>query len=243
MGSLDHKLIPPANRLAMFLDFDGTLVPFADTPESVIVPRDLPATLADISTRLDGGLAIVTGRPAKQIDGFLNGAVAAVAGEHGATMRWPNGDVERLDLPNMQSELSAAQNAFEGLDGIWIEQKSAGFAVHYRLAPSQRETVRASMVELSVKRGDLHLLDGNHVFELRATAANKGAAVRSFMQSPPFQGRVPVFVGDDTTDEDAFAAAQDLEGLGIKVGEGKTCARLRVTDCAAVHAFLRDLLA
>ncbi|MEM9678134.1 MAG: trehalose-phosphatase, partial [Pseudomonadota bacterium] len=100
-----------------------------------------------------------------------------------------------------------------------------------------------SMIELSVKRGDLNLLDGNHVFELRAAAASKGAAVRSFMQSPPFQGRVPVFVGDDTTDEDAFAAAQDLGGLGIKVGDGKTCARLRVADCAAVHALLRDLLA
>jgi len=242
MGSLDLKLIPPANRLALFLDFDGTLVPFANTPESVIVPSELPANLAAISTRLDGALAIITGRPAAQVDGFLNSAVAAVAGEHGATMRWPDGRVERLDLPDMQSELAKAQSAIEALDGVWIEQKSAGFAVHYRLAPLQRETVKASMIGVSSKRADLHLLDGNHVFELRAAAANKGAGVRSFMHSPPFQNRVPVFVGDDTTDEDAFAAAQDLGGLGIKVGEGETCARLRVADCAAVHAILRDLL-
>ena len=242
MGSVDLKLIPAANRLALFLDFDGTLVPFADTPESVIVPRDLPATLAAMSTRLDGALAIVTGRPAEQVDGFLNSAVAAVAGEHGATMRWPDGRTERLDLPEMQSELATAQTAIEAFDGVWIERKSAGFAVHYRLAPHQRETVRAFMTGVSAMRGDLHLLDGNHVFELRAAAANKGAAVRSFMHAPPFQNRVPVFVGDDTTDEDAFAAAQDLGGLGIKVGEGQTCARLRVADCAAVHAALRDLL-
>ncbi|MEM1040526.1 MAG: trehalose-phosphatase [Pseudomonadota bacterium] len=243
MGTLDQTMIPPADRLALFLDFDGTLVPFADTPESVIVPHDLPASLAAISTRLDGALAIVTGRPAKQVDGFLNSAVDAVAGEHGATVRWPDGRVERLALPDMQSELATAQKAVEGLDGVWIERKSAGFAVHYRLAPSQRETVKASMINLAVERSDLHLLDGNHVFELRAAAANKGAAVRSFMVSPPFQNRVPVFVGDDTTDEDAFAAAQDLGGLGIKVGEGETCAKLRLADCAAVHAFLRDLLA
>jgi len=233
--------LPELAHMALFLDFDGTLVPFADKPENVVVPARLPQALVQIGEHVDGALAIVTGRPIDQVDGFLNASVPFVAGEHGASLRMGDGPVERMNLPNMSDELRSATVAVADFDGVWIEEKSAGFAVHYRQAPSRRSDVQASLAPLSAARQDLHLLDGNHVFELRAAAANKGVALRRFMDVAPFAGRVPVFIGDDTTDEDAFAAAQAYGGVGIKVGEGATCAHQRLPHCAAVNALLDGL--
>lgn len=237
----DENLIPAAANLALFLDFDGTLVPFADKPENVLVPDNLPSDLATIGSHLNGALAIITGRPIDQVDDFLNAAVPAVAGEHGAVTRFPDGGLVRVDLPDMSAELKAARAGVADMAGVWIEEKSAGFAIHYRQAPQRKSDVQTALAPLIAGRPELHLLDGNHVFELRAARANKGAAVDQFMALAPFKGRMPVFIGDDTTDEDGFAAAQNAGGLGIKVGEGETCARVRWSACTDVHGFLFKL--
>jgi len=241
MNRPDLTLIPPPSDLALFLDFDGTLVPFADRPEDVIVPTELPDELSQIGVLLNGALAIITGRPMPQIDRLLNRSVPAVASEHGAALRFTDGREERMHLPDMSAELELAKTQLADHEGVWIEEKSAGFAVHYRLAPHLRAPVHAVLNPLVERRPELHLLDGNHVFELRAAMANKGAALNGFMEMQPFEGRIPVFIGDDTTDEDAFEAAQRRGGVGIKVGKGETCATLRWDVCSDVHRYLAHL--
>jgi trehalose 6-phosphate phosphatase len=79
------------------------------------------------------------------------------------------------------------------------------------------------------------------VFEARPHGVSKGEALRAFMREEPFLGRVPIFIGDDTTDEDGFIAAQELGGVGIKLGQGDTVARMRIADVASVRALLRGL--
>jgi trehalose 6-phosphate phosphatase len=80
------------------------------------------------------------------------------------------------------------------------------------------------------------------VFELRPAGIDKGTAIREFMTEPPFAGRVPLFLGDDATDEHGFAAVTALGGHAMKVGEGETCADWRVPDVAAVRAWLASIL-
>ena len=88
---------------------------------------------------------------------------------------------------------------------------------------------------------DFTIVPGKMVLEARLKGITKGTALRAFMREEPFLGRTPIFIGDDKTDEDAFIAAQDLGGVGIKLGEGETAARMRIANVASVHALLQGL--
>lgn len=230
---------PRPERAALFLDFDGTLVDIVDRPGDVVLAPEAKAMLGRLIERCDGAVAVVSGRKIEDIDRFVDLPVAA-AGMHGLQhRREPGGPIEAHPAPEALGTLRDRLKAHGLLSGgVTLEDKGAGLAVHYRAEPQREDEVYAAMDELTADLSELGLIHGKMVVEAKSKSHDKGAAVRTFMDAPPFAGRVPIFIGDDVTDEDGIRAAQDAGGLGIKVGDGDTAARHRLADVAHVHAYL-----
>lgn len=217
-------MIPSTDLLpahpALFLDFDGTLVEIAPRPDAVQVQPGLPRLLQRLATGLNGALAIVSGRPLRDLDHFLPVPIAKV-GDHGATLRpVPGQPPESPDLPHAPAEWrERAATLLERFPGTLIEDKEHGFVVHYRLAPTAGPAAKAMLDELvaGAPGGGFTLLEARMAWEVRPRGASKGTAVRSLMDRAPFAGRRPVFIGDDVTDEEGMAVAREFGGLGLRL--------------------------
>ncbi|WMS42816.1 trehalose-phosphatase [Acuticoccus sp. MNP-M23] len=233
---------PVPERFALFLDFDGTLVDITDRPDGVLVADGLQSIIEKVVDRADGAVAVVTGRKVADVDTFLAMPIAA-AGMHGLERRpKPGAGIDHAPPPEEIATLRDRIQAWDGLgDGVSMEDKGAGLAIHYRAAPGREDEVKAQMKDWAEDLQTLHLIHGKMVVEAKGKGFDKGVAVDAFMENPPFAGRTPIFIGDDTTDEDGMRAAQAAGGFGIKVGEGETCAKYRLPDVPSVHDWLRNI--
>jgi len=211
--------LPAFARSALLLDLDGTLLDLAPTPDSVVVAPGLPDTLRQLRDRLGGALAIVTGRPIETVDALLADAPGAVAGEHGGAMRFaPHEAVIRPDLPAPPPDwLDLAESLVAAHPGTLLERKARGFALHYRATPEAGPVIQATLTALLGDQNRFQLLPAHMLWEVRPVGADKGSAVRTLMARAPFSGRVPIFIGDDVTDEDGMRAARTLGGAGLRV--------------------------
>lgn len=239
---------PPPLRLgetALFLDLDGTLAPIAARPQDVRPDPRRTSLLERLAGPLDGRLAVVSGRTLADVDRILEGSVAAVAAVHGLVRRGP--DLKVFETPP-DRELPRAVETFRAFaardSGLLVEEKGGlSVALHFRLARGEADAARDCARAVAAETG-LTLQEGDMVEELRTPGATKGDSVRAFMASRPFAGARPVFVGDDATDEDGFAAAQALGGVGICVGvSGRpTLARYRLAGVETALAWLEAAL-
>ena len=234
---MTRDTLPPFGNAALLLDLDGTLLDMAPTPDSVVVPPDLPDVLRTLRAQLDGALAVVTGRPIEVIDTLLGDAPHAVAGEHGGAVRHePGGAVER---PNLKAPSDAWLARGAVLEAAWpgsmLERKARGFGLHFRLAaPEAGAAIHDALAELIDGSADFELMEGKMLWEVRPRGADKGHAVSRLMARAPFLGRLPVFIGDDVTDEDGMRVARPMGGAGLRVpdvfGDANGCrAWLRAT--------------
>lgn len=236
------RLTPDA---ALFLDFDGTLVALAETPEAIEVPPALVALLTDLHGLLGGALAVVSGRQIDVLDRFLAPLRLPAAGEHGVQRRNAAGEMREQRPPDLGFILDACNELAGAHPGLLVERKHAAIALHYRMAPAHEAICRDTLTRLLDGQPQLELLHGKFVFEVKPSGVNKGIAIEAFMHETPFAGRVPVFAGDDTTDESGFAVVQPRGGIAIKVGSGPTQALHRLESTLAVYEWLleaRDLL-
>ena len=213
--------LPPFVQSALLLDLDGTLLDIAPAPNLVVVPPELPSTLGSLRSQLGGALAVITGRPVEQIDLLLGDAPYAVAGEHGGAIRYaPNGDIERPELPTPPQEwLVAAEKLALGHPGALLEHKARGFVLHYRAAPDCGPALHEGLLKLLDDDTAFTILAAHMAWEVRPRGTDKGRAVAALMARAPFAGRVPVFLGDDVTDNDAVAMACSIGGVGFQVAE------------------------
>lgn len=237
------RLTPDA---ALFLDFDGTLVALAETPEAIEVPPALVGLLTDLHGLLGGALAVVSGRQIDVLDRFLAPLRLPSAGEHGVQRRDAEGNMQEQRPPDLAFVLDACNDLAGAYQGLLVERKHSAIALHYRMAPDMGDVCRDALVRLLADQPQLELLHGKFVFEVKPAGVNKGVAIDAFMRETPFAGRVPVFAGDDTTDETGFAVVQPRGGVAIKVGSGPTQAQHHLDSTLAVYEWLleaRDLLA
>lgn len=233
--------VPPGGLLddaSLFLDLDGTLAEFVSPNKDIAFGSDLRALLKRLSGRLDGRLAIVSGRALSNLARVVDYEGIELAGSHGLERRRADGSIVPAKVPDELGQLIGDVRDFcRGRDVVW-EEKPAGVAIHFRDNPARESDVERFIEHAAARYGMRHQR-GSMVHELRAPGWDKGDVVRALMREPPFASGRPVFVGDDLTDEDGFSAALDLGGSAVLVGELRpTAAQYRLPDVAAVHAWL-----
>ena len=229
-------------RMCLFLDYDGTLVDIAPTPEEARADAGVLALLQHLDRRLDGALAIVSGRAVAAIDGFLHPLRLNVAGLHGLELRLRDG--RHVDAAVPVEVLDRVRAAFTGFvaehPGTRIEDKRLSVALHYRQAPAAGDAaVRLGVQLAEASGGALRALRGKMVVELLPAGMDKGRAIAALLALPPFAARVPVFIGDDVTDEAGFAVVNERGGLSVRVGAAAaTAARHALVDTGALRRWL-----
>ncbi|MDP2819690.1 MAG: trehalose-phosphatase [Polaromonas sp.] len=230
------------SRTALFLDFDGTLVEIAPRPDAVIIPSTLTSTLAALYGQLDGALALVSGRRLLDLDGFLAPLQLPVAVEHGAQRRNAQGQMISAPATDLRHVLAAADNLLLQHPALKLEHKNLALSLHYRHAPELEALCLQVMQAAVAKSSGLQLMQGKCVIDLKLSGFSKGTAIAAFMAEAPFAGRVPVFAGDDVTDEDGFEEVQRMGGHAVKVGAGPTSALHRCAGVPAMAAWLQSAL-
>jgi trehalose 6-phosphate phosphatase len=247
MGVGGGGLPEPAAEWALFLDVDGTLLDIAETPLAVVVPVEVVALLARLQGELAGAVALVSGRSLETLDRLFRPLHLPAAGQHGLERRDAFGAVTHHRLA--VEALDRARRRLSGVEreiaGVLIEDKGNTLAVHYRLAPQSEAEVAQRVADAVHGAGsDLETITGKKVLEIRPRGAGKDQVIDAFMAESPFRGRTPVFVGDDRTDEDGFAAVNRLGGHSIRVGgEGASAARHRLESAASVRHWLAEVAA
>ena len=236
---------PRLATTALFLDLDGTVVDFRYDPAEVVLEAALRATLERLHRRLDGALAVVSGRRLGDIDRMLAPLRLPAAGLHGAERRNAAGRLHRSPALPAMDRFRAALAGFRLRHGeIEVEDKGGAIALHYRRWPAAAAAIRAFVDDSLRQHGAaLDALYGKMVVEVRARGADKGRAIAAFMAEPPFQGRRPVFLGDDVTDEDGFRAVAAAGGIAIRVGAPIAAAAHCLPDVPAAVAWLGRLAA
>jgi trehalose 6-phosphate phosphatase len=235
------SLPPFEGNWAFFLDIDGTLLEIAETPDAVEADRSELVLVGKLSRAAGGAVALISGRSLHVIDELFAPLVLPAAGQHGAERRDAQGRRHRHRFP-----VTALKPAAGGIrsfaarhQGLVFEDKGASVALHYRLAPQLAAAAHEAVREAAEPLGDaVEVQGGKMVVELKPAGCDKGKAIESFLQEPPFAGRVPVFLGDDLTDEYGFRVVNRLGGHSVKVGQGPSAARWRVESPAAARAWL-----
>jgi trehalose 6-phosphate phosphatase len=226
---------------ALFLDVDGTLLDLAPTPDAVKVPDGLVELLTRLQDRLDGALALISGRRIETLDTLFAPLKLPCAGLHGFEWRDSAGRETHspIDTHAVEAMRGAAKRLAEEFPSVLMEDKIYSIAFHFRAAKLHQPALRARIEAIAENTGFL-IQSGIDVYELRPPGADKGTALNIFMREAPFRHRVPIYIGDDLTDEHALAAAQKLTGVGIQVGTlMPSAARFGLTDPAAVIHWLR----
>ena len=246
-GNTDAIRPPEADATrAFFFDVDGTLLEIAETPSGVRVEAELIATIRSLHERSGGAVAFISGRNVADIDALFPGLRLPIAGQHGLERRDARGGLhihapDGVDWPGLKDRIHAA---FAGVAGLMLEDKGLSLAVHFRQKPALEGQVVDTLGRIVAEAGEaIKLQPGKCVLEVKPAGRDKGTAIAEFMTEPPFSGRRPVFVGDDTTDEYGFRVVNDLGGDSVKVGEGGTAARWRLDNVQAVRGWLERILA
>lgn len=234
---------PPSASLewAYFLDVDGTLIDIAETPDAAKVDLPLLALVAQLYNECGGALALISGRTLADLERKLSGLLVPVAGQHGLERRDSCGGLHGHSgaATSIQAIRQRLAPALAHHPELLLEDKGLSLALHYRQAPSLANYVHRLLSKMVAEAGeDLCLQEGKCVLEVKFCGIDKGTAIEEYLKEIPFLGRQPVFIGDDVTDEHGFAVANDLGGVSIKVGEGPSCARYRLTGVDAVRQWL-----
>jgi len=236
---------PTPDAPLFFLDYDGTLAPIVDDPTEAHPHPDVPALLPELAARHP--VWIVTGRDLADVESFFERAELLdlrlpAIGLHGMKEGVLGAGAESLASEEAVQALARMRRALPPLEGVEVEDKGHAFAVHYRAAPDVDEVLAQLRDWASGMPPALAAIWGKKVVELRPQGLTKGTAVRRVVDEHP--GRVPVYLGDDTTDEDAFEEladeAADGRAVTVRVGGGATAARYRLENPAAVAGYLRQ---
>lgn len=240
-------------HLALFLDYDGTLTPIVRRPEEAILSDDMRSLLRRLAARCT--LAIVSGRDRRNAEGMVEVENLVYAGSHGFDIRGPGGlEMQNKEaqaaLPDLDAAEAALDQRIEPIGGAHVERKKFAIAIHYREVADEDDVARVGQAVEEVRRAhpSLKMKGGKKIFELLPDVEwDKGRAVLWLRKALEVDrpDTLTLYIGDDVTDEDAFAALRRRGlGIGVLVGlpESETQATYMLLDCSEVERFLRSLL-
>lgn len=239
----DDLLPLDLNTIAFMLDIDGTLLNLAPTPREVWVPPELQASLRILYDKLDGAIAFVSGRSVSDIDVIFSPLVLPAVGGHGAEFR-ADVNADASGPPPMPRELRRSLATVNKIaPGILVEDKGYAMALHYRLAPDKGAEVESAIEAICAGFPDaaVEILHGKLVVEIKPAGHTKASGIRALMQSAPFKGRRPIFIGDDVTDEVVFPMLPEFDGLGFSVGRSLEGTDGCFDDPGEVRAWLHKI--
>ena len=233
--------------IALFLDIDGTLLEIAEKPESVVVPQKLKRLISELRSCLEGAVAFISGRSIANIDKLFEPLKLPTSGKHGLERRDALGQrhgSEYLALQEIKSFRKELGKFVLQNPGTILEDKGETVALHYRLRPKAKEQAHKIIRSLLLHHKKLEIIAGKMVFEVRPKSSNKGIAIASFLEEPPFFGKTPIFIGDDRSDEDGFKMVNERGGLSILVShKSPSEARWRLDDVSEVKIWLAAFVA
>ena len=251
--SIEKKI--SRNNLFIFLDFDGTLTPIVSAPEKAILPEDTKKLLKEMSENPRIKLVFISGRSLEDIMSKIGIKNAIYSGNHGLQLDGPKIKFEPLILPGYQMIVDRIKEELRQkisrIQGAFVEDKGLTLSLHYRLAKKKEIPVLKKIfketVTLYLLRNKIRVKSGKMVIEVRPPAEwDKGKVVlwllaKSFIVSKG-ESILPVYLGDDVTDEDAFCAIKN-KGLTILVGKPKKShAQYYLKDHNEVQDFLKRIL-
>ncbi|HEX3398603.1 MAG TPA: trehalose-phosphatase [Steroidobacteraceae bacterium] len=235
----------PALDWCLFLDVDGTLIELADTPSHAETDSEIKFLLREVAERLGGAVALVSGRRIGTLDAMFAPLKLAAAGLHGVERRKSDGTIQGASF--VDTQLDRAREAMrifvDAHPGTLLEDKDRTIALHYRMAPQFEQTARESVLEIAKSLGsNYHIQGGKMMFEIKPRGFSKATAIQAFMKESPFNGRRPVFAGDDLTDQDGFGVVEARGGISIAVGD-RVQGQFYLPDVTAVRAWLKRIAA
>jgi trehalose 6-phosphate phosphatase len=229
---------------AWFLDVDGTLLEIESHPDLVTADTRLLFLLDSLSKAYDGAVALISGRSLEQLDDIFGSFKIAAAASHGLERRMPDGTVELQARKIPARSVDRIMAFAERHRGLMVERKPFSIGIHYRNRPELEDAVIDAMEKIHAELDNgFRLMRGKMVVEILPEEADKGSAIRAFMSASPFKGRLPVFVGDDVTDEHGFAVINELGGMSIRVGNSAgSAAKWRLENVADLRTWLQSAL-
>ena len=239
--SLQGSIPQFAPNWCFFLDLDGTLVDIAEQPEFVHIDASLHELLQRLMVVTGGAVALISGRSIVDMDRLFSPVRLPVAGQHGLERRDTLGAVHvfECNTERVREAAKGLERLVAQYSELKLEKKGMTLAMHYRRGPELASRVASAMDQALCTLGDgFELLLGKMVFEIKPRGKDKGTATSEFMQEEPFNARVPVYIGDDATDESGFMLVNTMCGHSVKVGDGITRARWRLADATAVRRWL-----
>ncbi|MDC3087360.1 trehalose-phosphatase [Paracoccaceae bacterium] len=239
------KLLPKdIQKVALFLDVDGTLYEIENSPSLIKPCFKLQKKLYTIHNRLTGALALISGRSLDDLDRIFDNSKIPISGNHGAQLR----DTLRLkedqaDTGNIKGIAHKIRELLNGQKNIEIENKGSNLSVHFRNSTIDRKEINKTIMELVKYEPKLTFLKGKEVLEVKPLSYNKGTAISYYMRTKPFIKRRPIFIGDDVSDEDGFETVNKKGGWSVRVGNYKrTKANYFLPNVKSVHEIMKQLL-
>lgn len=240
---LDIRHLPALDNAAIFFDIDGTLAAITSRPEDSRISPSLLAILGQIWHRVNGAMAILSGRPIHEIDALLFPKIYPLAAEHGACLRTPEGQVRAMSAAaNIDNIAAEATASLASISGVLVEKKNHSVALHYRAARAHRAHITHEAIRLATMLPGWEIMHGKMVVEIKQKAMDKGRAMDALLRCPSFSNRQPVVFGDDISDEPAFQLSNTLGGTSIKIGAGSSCARFACHSQSELEPILSSWL-
>jgi trehalose 6-phosphate phosphatase len=206
------------SEFALFLDFDGTLVDIAATPQSISVPPDLPQLIRRLRPAFEDRLCIVSGRTKSDIRLYLRSSTIDIMAEHGA-VNYIRGEKAAI-APNWPASWDDPLLTVDScIPHLVVETKRTSIALHYRQKPElEPEVMKFAEMLRSHAPSEYHVVSSNMTIEIRRHGIDKGTAIRAVMKTPRYLGKTPIFIADDVTDKPGFEAVLEMGGFSYHVG-------------------------